>query len=233
MNLNELYRLICNIVRIGTVTEVDLDAEPPVARVSTGENETDWIRWATMRAGTAVTWWAPTPGEQVLLFAPGGGLENAVIMGSLYSASVVPPDNGEESAVILFPDGARISYEPETGALRVTGVKSAYVQAFDSVTVDTRQVTCTATEFITLNTKDMTVNTETMTVNATTEITLNSPTVTCTHLLRTETIEVQEGGELFGDFTHMRGNFMSNSVIVHFHVHEMVQSGKDLSGGPK
>ncbi|MEG1112867.1 MAG: phage baseplate assembly protein V [Hafnia sp.] len=226
MNLNELYRLICNLVRIGTVTDVDLAAEPPVARVLTGENETDWIRWAAMRAGTAVTWWAPTPGEQVLLFAPCGGLENAVIMGSLYSDSVKPPDTGEESVVTLFPDGARISYEPQIGALRVTGIKTAYVQAFDSITVETKEVTCTAADSITLNTKDMTVN-------ATSSITLNSPVVTCTHLLRTKTLEVQEGGSLYGDFTHLRGNFSSNGVIVHFHVHELVQAGKDMSGGPK
>ena len=53
MNLNELYRLICNLARIGTVLEVD--TEKYLARVETGENKTDWIRWAVPRAGEAVT----------------------------------------------------------------------------------------------------------------------------------------------------------------------------------
>ena len=52
MNLNELYRLICNLARIGTVLEVD--TEKYLARVETGENKTDWIRWAVPRAGEAV-----------------------------------------------------------------------------------------------------------------------------------------------------------------------------------
>ena len=47
MNLNELYRLICNLARIGTVLEVD--TEKYLARVETGENKTDWIRWAVPR----------------------------------------------------------------------------------------------------------------------------------------------------------------------------------------
>ena len=68
MNLNELYRLICNLARIGTVLEVD--TEKYLARVETGENKTDWIRWAVPRAGEAVTWWAPTVGEQVIFCAP-------------------------------------------------------------------------------------------------------------------------------------------------------------------
>ncbi|EFE97107.1 phage baseplate assembly protein V [Serratia odorifera] len=211
MNLNELYRLICNLVRIGTVTDVDLAAEPPVARVSTGENTTDWIRWAAMRAGTAVTWWAPTPGEQVLLFAPCGDLENAVIMGSLYSDSAKPPDHGETSSVTKHPDGALVSYDPETGALAATGVKSATVEASESIAATAPEITCTATASITLDT----------------------PEVICTKKLSCATFEMKQGGKMTGNVEHSGGTFKSNGVQVDDHGHGGVERGGGWTDGTK
>lgn len=208
MNLNELYRLICNLVRIGTVTDVDLAAEPPVARVSTGENTTDWIRWAAMRAGAAVTWWAPTPGEQVLLFAPCGDLENAVIMGSLYSESAKPPDSGETSSVTKHPDGALVYYDPATGALAATGVKSARVEAADSIAATAPQITCTAT----------------------TSIILDTPEVVCTKKLSCKTFSAEEGGELNGAFT---GTMSINGVKPDDHDHGGIEPGSGWSKGIK
>lgn len=209
MNLNELYRLICNLVRIGSVTEIDF--ERYVARVITGENTTDWIRWAALRAGTAATWWAPSVGEQVILFAPGGDLENAVIWGSLYSDSVPPPDTGECSDVILFPDGARVSYDPETGALIATGVKSATVKASESISATAPKITCTAT----------------------TSITLDTPEVICTKKLSCATFEMKQGGKMTGNIEHSGGSITSNGVVVHTHKHGGVERGGSQTDGPQ
>jgi hypothetical protein len=133
MNLNELYRLICNLVRIGTVTDVDLAAEPPVARVSTERIQ---------RTGFAGRLCAP---ERLL---HGGHLHqanrcyflpHAAIwkMPSSWAACTAiawkPPDNGETSNVTLHPDGAKVLYDPATGALAATGIKSATVEASDSI----------------------------------------------------------------------------------------------------
>lgn len=211
MNLNELNRLICNLIRIGTVTDVDLAAEPPVARVSTGGNTTDWIRWAAIRAGTAVTWWAPTPGEQVLLFATGGDLENAVIWGSLYSDSVKPPDKGVASDVILFPDGAKVAYDPITSALVVTGVKTATVKALESIAATAPKITCTAT----------------------TSITLDTPEVICTKKLTCSTFEMKQGGKMTGNVEHSGGSITSNTVVLHTHTHSGVDRGGSSTDGPQ
>lgn len=206
MNLNELNRLICNLVRIGSVTEIDF--ERYVARVITGENTTDWIRWAVLRAGSASTWWAPSVGEQVILFAPGGDLENALIWGSLYSDSVPPPDTGECSDVILFPDGARVSYDSEIGALIATGVKSATVEASGSIAATAPKITCTAT----------------------TSITLDTPEVICTKKLSCKTFSATEGGELNGAFT---GTMSINGVKPYEHDHGGIESGNSWSKGIK
>jgi len=206
MNLNELNRLLCNVVRIGTVSEVD--HERYVARVKSGGNDGDWIRWATLRAGTAVTWWAPTQGEQVLLLSPGGDFDNAIIWGSLYSDSVKPPDSGTASDVILFPDGAKIAYDPVAGALVVTGVKSATVEALESIAATAPQITCTAT----------------------TSITLDTPEVICTKKLSCKTFSAEEGGELNGEFT---GTMSINGVKPYEHDHGGVEFGDSWSKGIK
>lgn len=61
MTLNELERLISNLLRVGVVEEVD--TEKMVCRVRTGDILTDWIRWGTDRAGAGRSWWAPVAGE--------------------------------------------------------------------------------------------------------------------------------------------------------------------------
>lgn len=73
--LTEIMRLITNLIRIGVVTEVD--RENWLCRVKTGDLETNWINWLTLRAGNARTWWRPSEGEQVVLLSLGGNLETA------------------------------------------------------------------------------------------------------------------------------------------------------------
>lgn len=71
--LTEIMRLITNLIRTGVVTEVD--RENWLCRVKTGELETNWISWLTLRAGNARTWWRPSEGEQVVLLSLGGNLK--------------------------------------------------------------------------------------------------------------------------------------------------------------
>ncbi|STH53128.1 phage baseplate assembly protein V [Escherichia coli] len=68
--LTEIMRLITNLIRTGTVTEVD--RENWLCRVKTGDLETNWINWLTLRAGGARTWWCPSPDEQVVVLSMGG-----------------------------------------------------------------------------------------------------------------------------------------------------------------
>lgn len=146
-DINELLRLLLNLIRTGTVTEVDTDNW--LCRVQTGELETNWIRWLTTRAGDAVTWWAPSVGEQVLLLAIGGDLSTAFVLTGLYSNDRPPPSTDAKSAVTVHPDGARFEYSPETGTLQVSGVKKT---VFDS-------------ESIEINTKALTINADATTIN--------------------------------------------------------------------
>lgn len=146
LTLAELSRLLMNVIRIGTVIEVDLVMT--VARVQTGGLQTDWIRWGAERAGEAVTWWAPSVGEQVLILAPGGALENAVIAFSLYSDYALPPDNASKTEVTRYPDGARKSYDPAQGLLSLLAMKAGLIDMSGTLTLNVGRLVINAGETV-------------------------------------------------------------------------------------
>jgi len=135
--LIELLTRLENLIRLGTVAEVDLTVSPPLCRVQTGGLLTDWRPWISQRAGSARTSWPPTVGEQVILFSPSGELTAALVLPALYSDAHPAPDNHPTRHRTTYPDGAVIEYDPEAGALKVSGVKTATVQAAVCVTLNT------------------------------------------------------------------------------------------------
>ena len=62
-SLAELARLIENLIRLGTVAEVQV--EPPRVRVKTGNVTTAWRPWFALRAGADREWDPPTIGEVI------------------------------------------------------------------------------------------------------------------------------------------------------------------------
>lgn len=128
----ELTRRIDNLLRIGTVAEVKGDS----CRVKTGELLTQFRPFFTRRAGTAKTSWRPTVGEQVMLLSLSGDLTNAYILPALYSDENSEPDDNNNRERTVYPDGAVIEYDPDTSALKVSGIKTATVQASELVTID-------------------------------------------------------------------------------------------------
>ncbi|WP_181890728.1 phage baseplate assembly protein V [Raoultella planticola] len=141
MEIAELLRLLENIVRTGTVTEID--EEKWRVRVQSGELETTWLRWNAQRAGAFKVWVPPTIGEQVWFLCLGGNTGVAFIGGSLYSADNPAPGASRNEMVVTAPDGAKFRYDAEAGALQVQGIQSAVVEASVKITLDTPEVECT------------------------------------------------------------------------------------------
>lgn len=205
--LQDVLRLLRNMIRTGVIVEVDLDDGR--CRVQTGGIVTDWLQWLTARAGRSRTWWAPSVGEQVLLLAVGGELDTAFVLPGIFSDDHPAPSASADALHIDFPDGAVIEYEPETSALTVSGIKTADVTASDSIAVTVPVVT----------------------VKAETRITLDTPEVVCTNKLTAATLEVTKGGKMSGDIEHTGGTFKSNGVQVDDHNHGKIQRGGDWTEG--
>lgn len=205
--IQELARAIRNLIRSGVVTEVD--TVQGLCRVQSGGIQTTWLNWLTTRAGRSRTWWAPSVGEQVLLLAIGGELDTAFVLPGIYSDDNPAPSASADAWLVEFPDGAVMSYEPETGALTVTGIKTADVTASDSVAVSVPVVL----------------------IKAEARVTLDTPEVVCTNKLTTGTLEVKQGGKMSGNIEHSGGAFTSNGVQVDKHGHGGIRRGDEWTEG--
>ncbi|HEO1744518.1 phage baseplate assembly protein V [Klebsiella pneumoniae] len=141
MEIAELLRLLENIARSGTVTEID--EKNWRVRVQSGGLETTWLRWTAQRAGAFKVWVPPSIGEQVWFLCLGGNTDVAFIGGSLYSDDNPAPGASRNEMVVTAPDGATFCYDAEAGALQVKGIKSAVVEASVKIMLDTPEVECT------------------------------------------------------------------------------------------
>lgn len=139
----DLFRLLENILRLGVVEQISADAK--AVRVRSGRLLTTWIRWNVTRAGAFSIWLPPSIGEQVWIGCPGGNPESAFVLGSAYSEDNPAAGSSLLEISVTAPDGARLHYDAadDAGALTVTGIKTAFIQADTRVTLDTPEVECT------------------------------------------------------------------------------------------
>lgn len=136
----ETRRQLNNLLRIGTVSEVDL--ERGRCRVKSDGNLTQWLPWLSSSAGQLRCWHAPSPGEQVLLLALSGELTTAFVLRGIFSDAYPAPSASQNGVFWQFPDGAEIAYEPANGVLTARGIQSATLQAAVKITLDSPLVEC-------------------------------------------------------------------------------------------
>ena len=117
VNIAELLRLLHNLIRLGTIAEVDHRAAR--VRVRTGELLTDWLPWIEGRAGTTRDWDPPTQGEQVIIFSPGGDPAAGVVLCGLCSNAHPAPADSAALWRRLFPDQGLFEYDHANSVLRI------------------------------------------------------------------------------------------------------------------
>uniref|UniRef100_UPI0023490B83 phage baseplate assembly protein V n=1 Tax=Providencia sp. PROV077 TaxID=2949799 RepID=UPI0023490B83 len=145
----EIRRLIRNLIRIGIVTDVNAKKG---CRVQIGSLETNWLNWITLRAGSTRTMNAPSVGEQVLILALGGELTTAFVLTGIFSNDHSEPTDSLTADHRTYSDGAIIEYEPATGALIATGIKTATIDASERINATTNVVIVNASKQINLTT---------------------------------------------------------------------------------
>lgn len=149
-DVSELNRQLNNVVRIGTIKQLDLANAR--AKVSVAGCTTDWLPWGTNRAGKRRDWSPPVIGEQVVLFAPYGDLGQAVIGPSIFQEDHAAPAASADQETTVYPDGTTVDYNSASNTLTITvagsgnviiNCKVATVKAETSVTLDTPDTFCT------------------------------------------------------------------------------------------
>ncbi|MDP3579140.1 phage baseplate assembly protein V [Methyloversatilis sp.] len=199
----ELARRLDNLIRPGTVHSVN-HAEAR-CRVQSGELVSDWLPWLAPRAGTTREWSPPTVGEQVLLLCPSGDPGAAWVLPAAYSDARPAPSDSASEHLTIYPDGAAVRYNHSTGALSVTGVQTAVIQAEVQVTIDAPHTHVTGT----LTVDDL--------------------------LSYHNGIAGDGGENdnlINGTFSHAGGTLSSNGIVLHTHTHTGVQPGSGNTGGP-
>lgn len=189
----ELFRLISNLIRIGTVFAVDLKSRPAKVRVASGDLESNWLQWIELRAGGTRTWNPPTVGEQVLVFSPDGDPAGGVVLTGLNCDAIPAPSDSEAEHVTEYPDGARITYDHQAGKLTAVGIKSAFVEASDTATLQCPEITLDG-----------------------------NVTVTGLFTYQAGMAGKDGKGNkthISGDITHVQGNLSSNGIVLHAHRH--------------
>jgi phage baseplate assembly protein V len=203
MDIAELSRRLENLIRIGTVAEVD--HANALVRVDTGGLRTAWLPWFEHRAGNTRSWDPFTVGEQVMILSPSGEPAAGIVLAGIYQTAHGAPSASASEHVTDFPDGARVSYDHASGALAATGIKTAVIEASSSVTADTPHTHITGV----LEVDGLLIYHDGITGQG-----------------------GGNGNTISGDFTHTAGNLSSNGIVLHTHYHTGVQPGAGNTAGP-
>ena len=191
----ELERRQSNIVRFGTVAQVDTTAAR--VRVTIGPLLTAWLPWITHHAGAnARAWSSPAVGEQVVVLSPSGELATGCVLPSIFCAAGTAPEATENVHAIHFPDGAFLRYDyaahtlhanlPGGTALLDCTMLSATVVSAASIQCNTLDAVVGTTANLTAQTinitgaQSVTVNTQTASVIGASAISLTAPAIAMT-----------------------------------------------------
>lgn len=117
-DLSEIFRKLANLVRIGTISDVDYDKQ--LVRVKIGELKTGWLKFFTLRAGSVRIWSPPSIDEQVMVLSIGGELKQGLVIPALFQNAFPAPSNSADVHCMKFNDNAVIEYNTATHALAVT-----------------------------------------------------------------------------------------------------------------
>lgn len=225
--INEAHRLIANLIRVGVVTE--LDAENARVKVRVGGFTTDWLPWATQRAGATRTWSAPRAGEQVVLLSPYGDPGQGVVLTSIYQEQHPAPANSQDVEHTVYPDGTTIDYNSKENTYTMTVAGNA------RVVVNCKEATVNAENSVVANTK-------TAEVKASTSVTLDTPDTFCKGRLTVDGLLTYKDGMrgstgsgkaaiVDGDIQFIGGSLTHQGKnIGNTHTHSGVRGGPDTSG---
>jgi phage baseplate assembly protein V len=141
MNTAEILRRLQNIIRLGTIAEVNNAAR--LLRVQSGDLLTNWLPWPAEVGNNFIRWRPLALGTQVVLACEGGEVEQAVIIGMLYTNSLNSPSTNHAVDMVRFNDGTTIQHDSSSSHTTVDSAGDVSVISPSLVTLDCPQTTVT------------------------------------------------------------------------------------------
>jgi phage baseplate assembly protein V len=225
--LSELHRLIENLVRKGTIAEVDLDAAR--CRVQSGNLTTTWLQYFVSRAGNVRKWAPPSVGEQCLIFSPGGDLCAGCVLVGLNSDANPAPDTSADIDSTTYPDGAVISYDHAASKLTATlpAGGEAEITAPVKVMVQTAEVQVNAATKVVVQSPD--IELDAITTTTTGALVVNGLFTFMSGMAGFGEGPSGHGAEIQGT-VKATDNVIAGSIPLVGHGHGNVENGEGVSG---
>ena len=149
--ISELERRLANVIRYGTVETLDETAARVTVRC--GDILTAPLPWLTRRAGPDRDWWAPEPGEQVLVLSPSGDPAQGAVLPAIYQDAYPAPAASKTVRRIQFADGTVIDYDRAAHLLKASVAGGSIEASADvSAKVTSPEVTAVASAKVSLQT---------------------------------------------------------------------------------
>lgn len=154
----ELVRCIENIVRAGTIAQVDHAVAR--CRVQSGGLTSNWLPWLSLRAGDVRHWSPPSAGEQCIVLSPGGNMASAFVLVGIFSDAIAANGNTGNVERTTYPDGAVIEYDHAAHTLTATLPAGGTVDITvpDAVTIHCNTADVTASESATVHSQKITLD---------------------------------------------------------------------------
>ncbi|MCG8637056.1 MAG: phage baseplate assembly protein V [Desulfobacterales bacterium] len=111
----ELERQVKGLIRYATIKTQDGDR----VTVKDGKLETGAIPFLAHRAGPDRDWWAPEPGEQVVLLCPCGDPNLGIALPSVYRDLYPAPAGSADVRKTVFKDNAVFQYDRSASKLTI------------------------------------------------------------------------------------------------------------------
>lgn len=111
MNADNSRRLE-NIVRFGTIKDINPSKPIPRVTVDLGDIETPEIRCLNIRSGDDATWDMPSGNEEVVVISPCGEIgPTSFVMFGFYNDEHPAPSDDLNKKIRMFSDGCVIAYD--------------------------------------------------------------------------------------------------------------------------
>ena len=201
----QYHRMIANLIKQGNI--VQTDPTQGLVRVQCGEMTSDWLPYFVPAAGGVSVHRPPSVGENCIILSPSGEPANGLVLCGLASSQHPQPADTADKTVLKMPDGAVFEYDHAQGSLKIRGIKTAEIQAAQSITVDCPQTTVTGL----LTVQGMLTYQAGMTGSSGSG---SAATIT-------------------GNIVHSGGSLKSNGITLHSHTHGGVQPGGSSTGAPQ
>ena len=238
-NLEQLYTLLLQVIRVGKVTARNAElhkVQVKVADTCGAPLITDFLPVLAQRTVNDCEYDLPDIGQDVVVIFMPNGLECGFVLGGFYNTNQRPNQTNPDIYQHSFKDGTFLQYDRSAhvltadvkGDIAVKATGKADINVTGNVTEAVGgSLTATVTGNVTIT------GSAAVTIKGSSSITLNAPTVNIQGVLNTT---AQSGGAGTANITgtmKATGDITAGSISLQNHVHGGVQAGSSNTSAPK